>query len=63
MRITPSSTGKEIELLTLNIHKLVNELPIIIRTRNFKGIRLEDDIVLEYDYLSREKNILKEENL
>ncbi len=50
MRITPSSTGKEIESLALTIHKLVNELPVTMRTRNFKGIRLEDGIVVEYDY-------------
>ncbi len=50
MKITPSSTGKELESLALTIHKLVNELPVTMRTRNSNGIRLEDGIAVDYDY-------------
>jgi hypothetical protein len=50
MKITPSSTGKDIESLALSIHQLVNELPLTMRSRNFKGIRLEEGLVVEYDY-------------
>jgi len=50
MKITTSSTGTEIESLALTIHKLVNELPVTMRTRNSNGIRLEKGVVVEYDY-------------
>ncbi len=50
MNLTVSSTGKEIEPLALAIHRLVNELPLTMRTKNSKGIRLEDGEVVEYDY-------------
>ncbi len=50
MNITPSSTGAEIESLALSIHQLVNELPVTMRTRKSKGIRLEEGVVVEYDY-------------
>lgn len=50
MMITISSTGKEIEPIALAIHQLVNELPLTMRTRNVKGIRLEEGEVVEYDY-------------
>ncbi len=50
MRITPSSTGKDIESLAFSIHQLVNQLPLTMRSRNSKGIRLEEGLVVEYDY-------------
>lgn len=50
MKLTASSTGKEIEPLAFAIHQLVNELPLTMRTRNAKGIRLEEGKVVEYDY-------------
>lgn len=50
MKLTASSTGKEIEPLALTIHQLVDELPITIRTKESKGIRLEDGKVVEYNY-------------
>lgn len=50
MNITPSSTSKEIESLALCIHQLLNELPLTIRTRNSKGIRLEEGQVIDYEY-------------
>jgi len=50
MKLTASSTGEEIEPLALAIHRLVNELPLTMRTKNSKGLRLEDGEVVEYDY-------------
>lgn len=50
MKITASSTGKELEPLALAIHQLANELPLTMRTRDAKGIRLEEGEVVEYDY-------------
>ena len=50
MKLTASSTGREIEPLALTIHQLVNELPLTMRSRNAKGIRLEEGEVLDYDY-------------
>lgn len=50
MKLTASSTGKEIEPLALTIHQLVNELPLTMRTRKSKGIRLEEGKVVDYNY-------------
>lgn len=50
MKLTASSTGEEIEPLALAIHQLVNELPLTMRTKNSKGIRLEEGKVVDYDY-------------
>lgn len=50
MNITASSTGKEVEPLALTIHQIVHELPLTMRTKNSKGIRLEEGQIVEYDY-------------
>lgn len=50
MKITVSSTGKEIEPLALAIHALVNELPLTMRTRDSTGVRVEEGKVLDYNY-------------
>ncbi len=50
MKLTASSTGEEIEPLALAIHLLVNELPLTMRTKNSRGVRLEEGQVVEYDY-------------
>lgn len=50
MELTASSTGKEIEPLALTIHQLVNQLPLTMRTKNSKGIRLEEGQVVDYQY-------------
>ncbi|MGV8144022.1 MAG: DUF2111 domain-containing protein [Methanothermobacter sp.] len=50
MKLTASSTGKEMEPLALTIHQLVNELPLTIRSKNAKGIRLEEGKVVDYNY-------------
>lgn len=50
MKLTAFSTGKEIEPLALTIHQLVNELPLTMRTRKSKGIRLEEGKVVDYNY-------------
>lgn len=50
MKLTASSTGKEIEPLALTIHQLVNELPLTMRSKNARGIRLEEGNVIDYNY-------------
>ncbi len=50
MNITRSSTGKEIEEIALAIHKLVNELPLTMRTQESRGVRIEEGQVIDYDY-------------
>jgi hypothetical protein len=50
MNINASSTGKEITPMALAIHKLVNGLPITMRTLNNPGVRIEDGEVLDYNY-------------
>jgi hypothetical protein len=50
MKLTASSTGKEIESLALTIHQLVNELPLTMRTRESTGVRLEEGKVVDYNY-------------
>ena len=39
MNLTKSSTGDEITPLAMAIHKLVNGLPITMRTQNSKGVQ------------------------
>jgi hypothetical protein len=50
MELNASSTGKEIEPLAITIHQLLNKLPLTMRTKNSKGIRIEEGKVLDYDY-------------
>lgn len=50
MRITSSSTGEEIAPIALAIHELVNRLPTTMRTKNSKGVRIEDGNVIDYKY-------------
>jgi len=50
MKITPSSTGKEIVNMALAIHELVNNLPLTMRTKESTGVRIEDGEVIDYDY-------------
>ena len=50
MEITSSSDAKEIAPIALTIHKLVNRLPITMRTKNSKGVRIEDGEIIDYDY-------------
>lgn len=50
MNLTVSSTAKEIEPLALTIHQLVKELPLTMRTKNSRGVRLEEGKVVDYDY-------------
>lgn len=50
MNITLSSTGKELAEIGLAIHHLVDKLPLTMRSKKSKGIRIEDGKVLEYDY-------------
>ncbi|MCE5213523.1 MAG: DUF2111 domain-containing protein [Methanobacterium sp.] len=50
MELTASSTGKEIEPLAITIHQLLNGLPLTMRTKNSRGIRIEEGQVLDFDY-------------
>lgn len=50
MNLTNSSTGDEITPLAMAIHKLVNRLPITMRTKNSKGVRIEEGKVIDNDY-------------
>ncbi|MBI5681050.1 MAG: DUF2111 domain-containing protein [Methanobacterium sp.] len=50
MQITSSSKGKEIAPMALAIHKLLNKLPTTMRTKNAKGVRIEDGKVIDFDY-------------
>jgi hypothetical protein len=50
MNLTKSSTGDEITPLAMAILELVNRLPITMRTKNFKGVRIEEGKVIENNY-------------
>jgi len=50
MNLTDSSTGEEITPIAIAIHELVNRLPVTMRTKNSKGVRIEDGKVLETNY-------------
>jgi hypothetical protein len=50
MNLTESSTGEEITPLALAIHELVNRLPITMRTKNSKGVRIEEGKVVDNNY-------------
>jgi hypothetical protein len=50
MKITSSSNGKEIENMALAIHELINNLPLTMRTKNSKGVRIEEGEVIDYEY-------------
>ena len=50
MNLTESSTGEEITPLALAIHELVNRLPITMRTKNSKGVRIEEGEVVDNNY-------------
>ena len=50
MNLTESSTGDEITPVALAIHELVNRLPITMRTKNSRGVRIEEGAVLDNNY-------------
>ncbi|NYB51938.1 MAG: DUF2111 domain-containing protein [Methanobacteriaceae archaeon] len=50
MNINASSTGEEIAPIALAIHKLVNGLPLTMRTLESPGVRIEDGEVIDYNY-------------
>ncbi len=50
MNINASSTGEEIAPMALAIHKLVNGLPLTMRTLEKPGVRIEDGEVIDYNY-------------
>ena len=50
MNINALSTGEEIAPMALAIHKLVNGLPLTMRSFENPGVRIEDGEVLDYNY-------------
>ncbi|MDD3984547.1 MAG: DUF2111 domain-containing protein [Methanobacterium sp.] len=50
MNLTKSSTGNEITPLAIAIHELLNRLPITMRTKNTKGVRIEEGKVIDNNY-------------
>ena len=50
MNLTKSSTGDEIIPLAFAIHEIVNRLPITMRTKNTRGVRIEEGKVVDNDY-------------
>jgi hypothetical protein len=50
MNLTKSSTGDEITPLAFAIHELVNRLPITMRTKNTRGVRIEEGKVVDNNY-------------
>ena len=50
MNLTISSTGNEIAPMVLAIHELVNRLPTTMRTKNSRGVRIEEGKVLDNNY-------------
>ena len=50
MQITSTSGSKEIAPMAIAVHELINELPTTMRTKNSKGVRIEDGKVIDYDY-------------
>lgn len=50
MKLNSSSTGEELESLALAVHKLVNELPLTMRSTNCPGVRIEEGKVVDYNY-------------
>ncbi|MFB2623466.1 DUF2111 domain-containing protein [Methanothermobacter sp. KEPCO-1] len=50
MKITSSSTGEELKELGMCIHELVSRLPLTIRSREAKGLRIEDGRVIDDSY-------------
>ena len=50
MNLTKSSTGEEITPIAFAIHKLMNKLPVTMRTKNSNGIRIEDGVIIDHNY-------------
>jgi hypothetical protein len=50
MIITSSSTGEELVPIAFAVHKLVNRLPITMRTKNCKGLRIEEGKIIDFSY-------------
>ncbi|MDI6643703.1 MAG: DUF2111 domain-containing protein [Methanobacteriaceae archaeon] len=50
MNITPSASGKEIAPIAMAFHELINKLPLTMRTKNSYGVRVEDGVIVDYNY-------------
>ena len=50
MEISSSSGSEEIAPIALAIHEILNRLPITMRTKNSKGVRIEDGEIVDYEY-------------
>ena len=50
MNITPSASGEDIAPIAMAFHKLINNLPLTMRTKNSYGVRIEDGKIIDYKY-------------
>ena len=50
MQITSTSGSREIAPMALAVHELVHELPTTMRTKNSRGVRIEDGEIVDYEY-------------
>ena len=48
-KITPESTGKDLEVFALSLHNII-KLPLTIRSLNEKGLRIEDGKIIDYNF-------------
>jgi hypothetical protein len=64
MQITSSSKGKDVVPMALAVHQLVNKLPTTMRSKNSKGVRIEDGKIIDYNYTGPIlEKVLKEGNI
>lgn len=62
-KITPNSTGKDLESFALSLHGII-KLPLTIRSLNKKGLRIEDGKVIDYNFTGPIiEQVLKENKL
>ncbi|MDI9644191.1 MAG: DUF2111 domain-containing protein [Candidatus Verstraetearchaeota archaeon] len=50
MRITKSSPPEELETIGLVVHELTNGMPVTVRSKDKKGIRIENGRVIDREY-------------
>ncbi|MEN3035234.1 MAG: DUF2111 domain-containing protein [Candidatus Methanosuratincola sp.] len=50
MRITKDATPEDLETLGLAVHELTNGMPVTARSKERKGIRIENGKVVDRDY-------------
>lgn len=50
MKITKNATPEDLEILGLAVHELTNGMPVTARSKEKKGIRIENGKVIDRDY-------------